>query len=144
MFNIELMLAVAILVGFIVYKQIQKISEFVDENEKNPNMEKYDKFCDYIDDEIDKIGREFKLDIIKLKDENKKDEFLDKISVLRKELVFVQNMSSSNKNKNDWKKRLFDFLSKFEDVLNEYITNSEVKNDEIRENLKVKFSSYKG
>lgn len=144
MFNIELMLAVAILVGFIVYKQIQKISEFVDENEKNPNMEKYDKFCDYIDDEIDKIGREFKLDIIKLKDENKKDEFLDKISVLRKELVFVQNMSSSNKNKNDWEKRLFDFLSKFEDVLNEYITNSEVKNDEIRENLKVKFSSYKG
>lgn len=107
MFNIELMLAVAILVGFIVYKQIQKISEFVDENEKNPNMEKYDKFCDYIDDEIDKIGREFKLDIIKLKDENKKDEFLDKISVLRKELVFVQNMSSSNKNKNDWEK---DFL----------------------------------
>ncbi|NLK67337.1 MAG: hypothetical protein GX282_07680 [Campylobacteraceae bacterium] len=139
MFNIELMLIVALGVGYLVYREIQKVTKIADEAEQNPDMSGYTKFCDDIDEEIDRVSRELKLDIIKLTDESKKDEFLEKLSMLSKELVFVQNMSSSNKNRSDWESRLFGLLSKFEEILNKYIVDSELKNDEIRESLRGKF-----
>ena len=140
MFNIELMLIVALGVGFLVYKEINKVTKKADEAEQNPNMSGYVKFCDDIDDEISKVSRELKLGSLKLLDESKEDEFLEKLGTLSKELVFVQNMSSSNKNKSDWESRIFTLLSKFEEILNEYIADGELKNDEIRESLRGKFS----
>ena len=139
MFNIELMLVVALMVGFIIYKEISKVTSNIDILEQNPDMSKYSKFCDFIDDEITSVKNSLMLENIKLKNEGLKDEFLDKVSTLSKELVFLQNMSSSNKNAKDWEKRLFDFLNKFESLNDEYLQNSQNLNDEIREKLANKF-----
>ncbi len=139
MFNVELMLVVALVVGFIIYKEISKVTSNIDISEQNPDMSKYSKFCDFIDDEITSVKNSLTLENIKLKDEDLKDEFLDKVSTLSKELVFLQNMSSSNKNANDWEKRLFDFLNKFENLNDEYLQNSQSLNDKIRERLADKF-----
>ena len=139
MFNIELMLVVALVVGFIIYKEISKVTSNIDIHEQNPDMSKYSKFCDFIDDEITSVKNSLMLENIKLKNEGLKDEFLDKVSTLSKELVFLQNMSSSNKNAKDWEKRLFDFLNKFESLNDEYLQNSQNLNDEIRERLADKF-----
>lgn len=139
MFNIELMLVVALMVGFIIYKEISKVTSNIDIHEQNPDMSKYSKFCDFIDDEITSVKNSLMLENIKLKNEDLKDEFLDKISTLSKELVFLQNMSSSNKNAKDWEKRLFDFLNKFESLNDKYLQNSQNLNDEIRERLANKF-----
>lgn len=139
MFNIELMLVVALVVGFIIYKEISKVTSNIDIHEQNPDMSKYSKFCDFIDDEITSVKNSLMLENIKLKNEDLKDEFLDKISTLSKELVFLQNMSSSNKNANDWEKRLFDFLNKFESLNDKYLQNSQSLNDEIRQRLANKF-----
>lgn len=139
MFNVELMLVVALVVGFIIYKEISKVTSNIDILEQNPDMSKYSKFCDFIDDEITSVKNSLMLENIKLKNEGLKDEFLDKVSTLSKELVFLQNMSSSNKNANDWEKRLFDFLNKFEILNDEYLQNSQSLNDEIREKLANKF-----
>lgn len=139
MFNVELMLVVALVVGFIIYKEISKVTSNIDIHEQNPDMSKYSKFCDFIDDEITSVKNSLMLENIKLKNESLKDEFLDKVSTLSKELVFLQNMSSSNKNANDWEKRLFDFLNKFESLNDEYLQNSQNLNDEIRQRLADKF-----
>lgn len=139
MFNVELMLVVALVVGFIIYKEISKVTSNIDIHEQNPDMSKYSKFCDFIDDEITSVKNSLMLENIKLKNEGLKDEFLDKVSTLSKELVFLQNMSSSNKNANDWEKRLFDFLNKFESLNDEYLQNSQNLNDEIRQRLADKF-----
>lgn len=139
MFNVELMLVVALVVGFIIYKEISKVTSNIDISEQNPDMSKYSKFCDFIDDEITSVKNSLMLENIKLKNESLKDEFLDKVSTLSKELVFLQNMSSSNKNANDWEKRLFDFLNKFESLNDEYLQNSQNLNDEIRQRLADKF-----
>jgi len=139
MFNVELMLVVALVIGFIIYKEISKVTSNIDIHEQNPDMSKYSKFCDFIDDEITSVKNSLMLENIKLKNEDLKDEFLDKVSTLSKELVFLQNMSSSNKNANDWEKRLFDFLNKFESLNDEYLQNSQNLNDEIRERLANKF-----
>ena len=139
MFNVELMLVVALVVGFIIYKEISKVTSNIDIHEQNPDMSKYSKFCDFIDDEITSVKNSLMLENIKLKNEGLKDEFLDKVSTLSKELVFLQNMSSSNKNAKDWEKRLFDFLNKFESLNDEYLQNSQNLNDEIRQRLADKF-----
>lgn len=139
MFNVELMLVVALVVGFIIYKEISKVTSNIDIHEQNPDMSKYSKFCDFIDDEITSVKNSLMLENIKLKNESLKDEFLDKVSTLSKELVFLQNMSSSNKNAKDWEKRLFDFLNKFECLNDEYLQNSQNLNDEIRQRLADKF-----
>ena len=139
MFNVELMLVVALVIGFIIYKEISKVTSNIDIHEQNPDMSKYSKFCDFIDDEITSVKNSLMLENIKLKNEGLKDEFLDKVSTLSKELVFLQNMSSSNKNAKDWEKRLFDFLNKFESLNDEYLQNSQNLNDEIRERLANKF-----
>lgn len=139
MFNVELMLVVALVVGFIIYKEISKVTSNIDISEQNPDMSKYSKFCDFIDDEITSVKNSLMLENIKLKNKDLKDEFLDKVSTLSKELVFLQNMSSSNKNANDWEKRLFDFLNKFESLNDEYLQNSQSLNDKIRERLANKF-----
>lgn len=141
MFNIELMLVVALVVGFIIYKEISKVTSNIDIHEQNPDMSKYSKFCDFIDDEITSVKNSLMLENIKLKNEGLKDVFLDKVSTLSKELVFLQNMSSSNKNAKDWEKRLFDFLNKFESLNDEYLQNSQNLNDEIRERLADKFKN---
>ena len=139
MFNVELMLVVALVVGFIIYKEISKVTSNIDISEQNPDMSKYSKFCDFIDDEITSVKNSLMFENIKLKNEDLKDEFLDKVSTLSKELVFLQNMSSSNKNANDWEKRLFDFLNKFESLNDEYLQNSQSLNDKIRQRLADKF-----
>lgn len=141
MFNLPLMVIAALIIGFIIYKQIDKISKNLDEQETNPDMSKYINFCDKIDDEIDRINKDIKFNNIALKDDEQKGEFLEKISLLRKELVFLQNMHSTNKNAKTWEEKIFIFLNKLENTINEYLKDSEEINEKIRENLKESFNS---
>ncbi|MSN97089.1 hypothetical protein F1B92_07945 [Campylobacter sp. FMV-PI01] len=140
MFNIEIMFVVALVIGIIIYIQIQKITQNIDDKESQVSIDKYIKFCDIISDTIEEIYKDIKLENIELKDNLSKDEVLEKLSILQKELVFLQNMSNGNKSSKSWEERLFAFLSKFDKIIDDYIKNGQEKNDEIRIKLQ---NSYK-
>ena len=131
MVNYTLIFIVVAVVGFIVYMEIQKIVAKTDAYELSPNNDKYIKFCDAIDMQISNLKLE------ELKNADEKDEFLNELANLSKELVFIQNMHSTNKNAKIWEEKLFVFLSKIDGVIEKYLQNS----DEISDNLKEKLMS---
>lgn len=139
--NTRLMLIVAVIVGIVIYMEINKQIPHLNEKELNPDMSKYIRFCDHIDDEIDATRKGVLFGDIKLIDSQKKDEFLEKLSLLRKELAFLQTSHQTNKNSKIWEEKLFDFLSKFENIISEFIEDAQSINDKIREKLQAKMGS---
>ncbi|QKF64819.1 hypothetical protein [Campylobacter corcagiensis] len=137
--NIGLMIVVAVIVGVVIYMEINKQLPRINEKELNPDMSRYMMFADKIDDEIDALRKGVLFGETKLFDSEKKDEFLEKLSSLRKELEFLQASHATNKNANIWEEKLAEFLAKFESVVEEYIKDGEAKNDEIRSSLQSKF-----
>lgn len=131
MVNFTLIFVVVAFVAFIVYMEIKKITEKAEIYELSPQNDKYIKFCDIIDMQISNLRLE------ELKNSDEKDEFLSELANLSKELVFIQNMHSTNKNAKVWEEKLFNFLSKIDGVIEKYLQNS----DEICDNLKEKLMS---
>lgn len=137
--NIGLMLAVAVIVGVVIYMEINKKLPHINDQELNPDMSRYMIFADNIDSEIDGLRKALLFGDIELKIGEQKDEFLEKLSALRKELEFLQTSHTTNKNANVWEEKLAEFLAKFESIVEEYIKDGEAKNDEIRNTLQSKF-----
>ncbi|EAK5522880.1 hypothetical protein DLZ62_02705, partial [Campylobacter jejuni] len=104
----------------------------------------YPKFCDLIDEKI----REFKENIqnanLTLKNSNQKDEFLEKLGDLSRELTFIQTMNLSNKNDSIWQNELFSFLKELENLLLEYLEKGEEEAENLREFLMDEFEKLKG
>lgn len=107
-------------------------------------MDIYPKFCDLIDEKI----REFKENIqnanLTLKNSNQKDEFLEKLGDLSRELTFIQTMNLSNKNDSIWQNELFSFLKELENLLLEYLEKGEEEAENLREFLMDEFEKLKG
>ena len=131
MVNYTLIFVVVTFVAFIVYMEVKRMAAKAEIYELTPTNDKYIKFCDIIDMQISNLR------LNDLKNEDEKDEFLNELANLSKELVFIQNMHSTNKNAQIWEEKLFNFLSKIDGVIEKYLQNS----DEISDNLKEKLMS---
>ena len=104
-------LLIAALSFLILYFAVKKLSLNIDEQTllEPIKTDIYPKFCDLIDEKI----REFKENIqnanLKLKNPDQKDEFLEKLGDLSRELTFIQTMNLSNKNDSVWQNTFFPF-----------------------------------
>jgi len=138
--DFSLMLIVAVAVGVFLYSQMQKTISRVDGDEfsefgakPQENGEKYAKFCDAIDEEILHLKYLVKSNLLKNRDQ--RDEVLENLSILSKEIVFLQGA----KNERNFEEKLVQFLGKIEYVIERYYVDAEGLKEGMRENLERKF-----
>lgn len=134
-------LLIAALAFLVLYFAIQKFTIKADENAllEPIKADVYPKFCDIIDEKIREFKSLLKDDKLKVKDEDKKDEFLEKLSDLSRELTFIQTMNLSKKDDGLWQKELFDFLSKLDELLLNFLEEGQKESEELREFLMNEF-----
>ncbi|MCK6635266.1 hypothetical protein L2W15_07855 [Campylobacter coli] len=143
---IGLYLLIAALSFLLLYFALKKLTLNIDEKAllEPIKLDIYPKFCDIIDERI----REFKDGVqnnsFTLKDQDKKDELLEKLGDLSRELTFIQTMNLSNKSDSVWQSELFDFLKELEKLLLEYLENGEEEAENLRENLMNEFEKLRG
>lgn len=139
-------LLIAALSFLALYFAVKKLTLNIDEQTllESIKMDIYPKFCDLIDEKI----REFKENVqnanLALKISNQKDEFLEKLGDLSRELTFIQTMNLSNKNDSIWQNELFSFLKELENLLLEYLEKGEEEAENLREFLMDEFDKLKG
>ncbi|EHQ7012726.1 hypothetical protein KSP48_000269 [Campylobacter jejuni] len=140
-------LLIAALSFLALYFAVKKLTLNIDEQtllEQPIKMDIYPKFCDLIDEKI----REFKENVqntnLALKNSDQKDEFLEKLGDLSRELTFIQTMNLSNKNDSIWQNELFSFLKELENLLLEYLEKGEEEAENLREFLMNEFEKLKG
>lgn len=95
----------------------------------------YPEFCDYINEEL----RLIKTGIIDgkmiLKTDNEKENFLEQLSDMSRELNHIQTMNLSKKDNQSWENTIFNFLQKVENLNEKYLQDSEKINDSMRNSL---------
>ncbi|EOH3087294.1 hypothetical protein ACL1DS_000668 [Campylobacter jejuni] len=129
-----------------LYFAVKKLTLNIDEQTllEPIKMDVYPKFCDLVDEKI----REFKENVqntnLALKNSDQKDEFLEKLGDLSRELTFIQTMNLSNKNDSIWQNELFSFLKELENLLLEYLEKGEEEAENLREFLMNEFEKLKG
>ncbi|ELP5340387.1 hypothetical protein ACM4D8_000218 [Campylobacter jejuni] len=139
-------LLIAALSFLALYFAVKKLTLNIDEQTflEPIKMDIYPKFCDLIDEKI----REFKENVqntnLALKNSDQKDEFLEKLGDLSRELTFIQTMNLSNKNDSIWQNELFSFLKELENLLLEYLEKGEEEAENLREFLMNEFEKLKG
>ncbi|EAK8196612.1 hypothetical protein [Campylobacter jejuni] len=139
-------LLIAALSFLALYFAVKKLTLNIDEQTllEPIKMDVYPKFCDLIDEKI----REFKENVqntnLALKNSDQKDEFLEKLGDLSRELTFMQTMNLSNKNDSIWQNELFSFLKELENLLLEYLEKGEEEAENLREFLMNEFEKLKG
>ncbi|EAI3353465.1 hypothetical protein FX949_01835 [Campylobacter jejuni] len=139
-------LLIAALSFLALYFAVKKLALNIDEQTllEPIKMDVYPKFCDLIDEKI----REFKENVqnanLALKISDQKDEFLEKLGDLSRELTFIQTMNLSNKNDSIWQNELFSFLKELENLLLEYLEKGEEEAEILREFLMNEFEKLKG
>ncbi|MEE3704304.1 hypothetical protein V2I29_01730 [Campylobacter sp. CX2-8023-23] len=134
--NDLIIMALAVLVvGVILYKQINKVTQNITTEDENPNLA-YSKFCGEIDNQID-ILRQIALDNGILYPD-KKDEILENLSDFSKELVFIESLNSKDSTK--WQSKLFDLLSRVDDFVELNFINGKEIADKVKNSLKTEFN----
>ncbi|ECP9415838.1 hypothetical protein FU722_04770 [Campylobacter jejuni] len=139
-------LLIAALSFLALYFAVKKLTLNIDEQTllEPIKMDVYPKFCDLIDEKI----REFKENVqntnLALKNSDQKDEFLEKLGDLSRELTFIQTMNLSNKNDSISQNELFSFLKELENLLLEYLEKGEEEAENLREFLMNEFEKLKG
>lgn len=129
-----------------LYFALKKLTLNIDEQAllEPIKMDIYPKFCDLIDEKIREFKENIQNDNLTLKNPQQKDEFLEKLGDLSRELTFIQTMNLSNKNDNIWQKELFSFLKELEKLLLEFLTKGEEEAENLREFLMNEFEKLKG
>ncbi|HEG5287315.1 TPA: hypothetical protein SEZ15_001863, partial [Campylobacter jejuni] len=100
--------------------------------------------CDLIDEKIRQFKENVQNTNLALKNSDQKDEFLEKLGDLSRELTFIQTMNLSNKNDSIWQNELFSFLKELENLLLEYLEKGEEEAENLREFLMNEFEKLKG
>ncbi|TEY02671.1 hypothetical protein [Campylobacter sp. US33a] len=138
-------LLIAALAFLLLYFALKKLTINIDEKAllEPIKADIYPKFCDIIDENIKKFKDNIQNGIFALKDTEKKDEFLEKLSDLSRELTFIQTMNLSNKSDAIWQEELFGFLKEFENLIIEYLENSEELSENLRTTLMNEFEKLK-
>ncbi|MCI7364107.1 MAG: hypothetical protein SPI60_04250 [Campylobacter lanienae] len=133
--NDLIIMALAVLiVGVILYKQINKVTQNITINDENPNLA-YSKFCSAIDDQID-ILRQKALEN-QIVNQDNKDEILENLSDFSKELVFIESLNSKESDK--WQEKLFGLLSRIDEFVEQNFINGKDIASDIKDNLKIEF-----
>ena len=133
--NDLIIMALAVLiVGVILYKQINKVTQNITINDENPNLA-YFKFCSAIDDQID-ILRQKALEN-QIVNQDNKDEILENLSDFSKELVFIESLNSKESDK--WQEKLFGLLSRIDEFVKQNFINGKDIASDIKDNLKIEF-----
>lgn len=138
-------LLISALVFLVLYFAIKKLTLNIDEkNLLEPiKADIYPKFCDLIDDKIREFKENIQNENLILKDKDKKDEFLEKLGDLNRELTFIQTMNLSNKSDDVWQNELFSFLKELEALLLEFLEKGEEEAENLRQNLMQGFERLK-
>ena len=133
--NDLIIMALAVLiVGVILYKQINKVTQNITINDENPNLA-YSKFCSAIDDQID-ILRQKALEN-QIVNQDNKDEILENLSDFSKELVFIESLNSKESDKRQ--EKLFGLLSRIDEFVEQNFINGKDIASDIKDNLKIEF-----
>ncbi|EOE7077056.1 hypothetical protein ACKTIN_000519 [Campylobacter jejuni] len=139
-------LLIAALSFLALYFAVKKLNLNIDEQTllEPIKMDVYPKFCDLIDEKIRQFKENVKNTNLALKNSDQKDEFLEKLGDLSRELTFIQTMNLSNKNDSIWQNELFSFLKELENLLLEYLEKGEEEAENLREFLMNEFEKLKG
>lgn len=122
--EVVMMVLWALVIGVIIYSNIKKLTSKLDA--KSTNFTHYLDFCD-------DIIRE--LDTIKCSSEAQKDEILS----LKNEIKHIASINANIKSEDIWEDKLFTFLTKLDESLNEKFENGKELGDKIRSELQDKF-----
>ncbi|BEK37449.1 hypothetical protein YN70_003225 [Campylobacter coli] len=143
---IGLYLLIAALSFLLLYFALKKLTLNIDEKALLEPIKSdiYPKFCDIIDEKIREFKDKVQNDTFTLKVQDKKDELLEKLGDLSRELTFIQTMNLSNKSDSVWQSELFDFLKELENLLLEYLENGEEEAENLREKLMNEFEKLRG
>lgn len=143
---IGLYLLIAALSFLLLYFALKKLTLNIDEKALLGPIKSdiYPKFCDIIDEKIREFKDKVQNDTFTLKVQDKKDELLEKLGDLSRELTFIQTMNLSNKSDSVWQSELFDFLKELENLLLEYLENGEEEAENLREKLMNEFEKLRG
>jgi uncharacterized protein YoxC len=133
--DLIIMATAVLIVGVILYKQINKVTQNITNEDENPNLT-YSKFCDAIDKQIDILRQKTQEDIIL--ELNKKDEILETLSDFSKELVFIESLNS--KDSTQWQNKLFALLSRLDAFVESNFIDGEQLANDIKENLRGEFN----
>ncbi|EOH9305416.1 hypothetical protein ACMEFE_000321 [Campylobacter jejuni] len=139
-------LLIAALSFLTLYFAVKKLTLNIDEQTllEPIKMDVYPKFCDLIDEKIRQFKENVQNTNLALKNSDQKDEFLEKLGDLSRELTFIQTMNLSNKNDSIWQNELFSFLKELENLLLEYLEKGEEEAENLREFLMNEFEKLKG
>ncbi|EOG2455611.1 hypothetical protein ACTJ0X_000517 [Campylobacter jejuni] len=139
-------LLIAALFFLALYFAVKKLTLNIDEQTllEPIKMDVYPKFCDLIDEKIRQFKENVQNTNLALKNSDQKDEFLEKLGDLSRELTFIQTMNLSNKNDSIWQNELFSFLKELENLLLEYLEKGEEEAENLREFLMNEFEKLKG
>ncbi|EOE6137975.1 hypothetical protein ACKOFR_001422 [Campylobacter jejuni] len=139
-------LLIAALSFLALYFAVKKLTLNIDEQTllEPIKMDVYPKFCDLIDEKIKEFKENVQNTNLALKNSDQKDEFLEKLGDLSRELTFIQTMNLSNKNDSIWQNELFSFLKELENLLLEYLEKGEEEAENLREFLMNEFEKLKG
>ena len=141
MINYTLMFVVACIVGFILYRQIQKISDRADEEEIMRNdPARYVKFCDTIDKNLRNLSDSIKNEDV-LEQNANEDEILNQIANFSREITFIQTSHSTNENPKIWENKLFEFFNKVDNFISQNFKNGDEVADKFRQNLMNEFQN---
>ncbi|EHN8503142.1 hypothetical protein OUR63_001223 [Campylobacter jejuni] len=139
-------LLIAALSFLALYFAVKKLTLNIDEQTllEPIKMDVYPKFCYLIDEKIRQFKENVQNTNLALKNSDQKDEFLEKLGDLSRELTFIQTMNLSNKNDSIWQNELFSFLKELENLLLEYLEKGEEEAENLREFLMNEFEKLKG
>ncbi|AXP08962.1 hypothetical protein N4T57_02310 [Campylobacter hepaticus] len=128
-----------------LYFSIKKLTLKIDEQTllEPIKIDIYPQFCDLIHEKIKQFQEDIQNENLLLKNQEQKDEILEKLGDLSRELSFIQTMNLSNKSDSVWQSELFDFLKELENLLLEYLENGEKEAQDLREFLMEEFEKLK-
>lgn len=138
-------LLIAAVAFLMLYFAVKKLTLSIDERTllEPIKVELYPKFCDYIDEKIRQLKGNLENGNLKLLNENQRDDFLEKLGDLSRELTFIQTMNLSKKNDNIWQNELFNFLKELEGLILRSLEEGEKISENLRQELMQEFEKMK-
>ncbi len=131
----EFLIAISVgsLVAFILFYNIKEITQKIEKEEDRGHF--YSSFSLKIEERLREIREKVQKGILKLKNENLKKEFEDKISDTIRETLLFETIEAKKLNNEKAEERLFKILSNTEEILKKYLKEGEEIADNLREKL---------
>ncbi|GEM_PF-4524044 len=131
----EFLIAISVgsLVAFILFYNIKEITQKIEKEEDKSHF--YSSFSLKIEERLREIREKVQKGILKLKNENLKKEFEDKISDTIRETLLFETIEAKKLNNEKAEERLFKILSSAEEIIKNYLKDGDEIADNLREKL---------